>query len=236
VFTLATKFLPTPALFAQAVEAGFPGAELWLDAAVLANWRTVAEQARPHPLRYGLHFPNRIEQSAETLDHTVSLYRALNSRSLVIHQPHMDRHGAALLQREPELRLAVENHRLTPDQLLTWATRNPGLALDVEHLWMCTWPDAPLARLLAEVRAFLGVWAGKLRHVHLPGYLPGQEEHRPMYCSRDLVFGIWEILNSVGYRDLVVSEVAQEFQNPFDLRMDVLLFEGWQQRKRDTES
>jgi hypothetical protein len=231
VFTLATKFRPDAASFAVAAEAGFPGAELWLDAALLADWQRITALAGGVRLRYGLHFPNRLEQSAETLEHAVALYRELNVRALVIHQPHKDRHGPGLLALAPELRLAVENGRLSPEQLREWAARNDGLALDVEHLWMFTWPGVPLAQLLTEVKALLGSWGGKLRHVHLPGYLPGQPEHRPMYCSRNLVFGVWEILEDVGYDGLVVSEVNLEYQTPTDLRMDVLLYEGWKQRR-----
>src|SRR4051812_12765595 len=109
---LATKFKPRPAEFEQARQAGFPAAELWLDAAVLAGWREVAALAARFPLEYALHFPNRLEQSAETLEHAVALYRALDAHALVLHQPHFDRHAPALLALAPQLRLAVENHTL----------------------------------------------------------------------------------------------------------------------------
>src|SRR6185437_8983938 len=108
------------------------------------------------------------------------------------------------------LPLAVENHRLTPDAFLDWAQRNPGLTLDVEHLWMYTLRDAPLSNLLAEVRSFLSRFAHKLRHVHLPGYLPGQPEHRPMYCSRDMVLAVFSLLEEVHFTGLIVSEVNPE--------------------------
>jgi hypothetical protein len=224
---LATKFLPRPEAFAVAHRAGFGYAELWLDAEVLANWQTVASVASAFPLEYALHFPNRLDAPEPGLEQTVSLYRALDCRCLVIHQPMFDRHAAALLALEPNLQLAIENHKLTPDQLAHWAEESPGLALDFEHLWKFTLRDAPLAEMIAAAREMLNRHAAKLRHVHMPGYLPGYAEHRPMYCAREMVFPTLDLLAEVRYRGLTVSEVNQEFQNPNDLRMDVLLFDTW---------
>jgi sugar phosphate isomerase/epimerase len=224
---LATKFAPERPLLEQAHRAGFHFAELWLDTAVLADWQSVAALCRDYPFGYALHFPNRLEQPGQTLEQAVQLYRALDCHSMVIHQPLFDRYHAELSRLGPELRLAVENHKLDPEHFLLWAERNPGLALDVEHVWKFTLPGAPLARVLEEVRAFLGRFADKLRHVHMPGYLSGLPEHRPMYCSRDLVFGVLSLLAEVGFDGLIVSEVNLEYQNPNDLRMDVLLFETW---------
>jgi hypothetical protein len=224
---IATKFTPTRPAFETALQAGFRRVELWTDAAVLGQWPGVAELARDYPFDCTFHFPNRLDQPAEVLDAAARLYQALGARALVLHQPHQDRHGAALAERCPGIRLAVENHHLGADELAGWAERNPGLALDVEHLWMFTFPGAPLARVLAEVESFLERFASKLYHVHLPGYLPGQPEHRPMYCSRDLVFGVWDLLERFGFEGQVVSEVNLGYQNFHDLRMDVLLFERW---------
>ena len=182
--------------------------------------------ARHYPIQYRRR-PNRLEMSAETLRHLAELYRALGCRALVIHQPHFDRHGDALLRLEPTLRPAIENHRLSPDELDRWAERNPGLTLDVEHLWKFTLGDKPLPELLDAVRRFLTRFSGKLRHVHMPGYLPGQVEHRPMYCSRDMIFGVLALFAEFHFDGLIVSEVNQPFQNAEDLRMDVLLFQRW---------
>ncbi len=228
---LATKFAPERPLLEQAHRAGFHFAELWLNAAVLADWRAVADLCRDYPFGYALHFPNRLDQAGHTLEEVVQLYRALDCRSLVIHQPHFDRYGAELTRLGPELRLAVENHNLDPEAFRLWAERNRGLALDVEHVWKFTLPGAPLARVLEEVRTFLAHFAGKLEHVHMPGYYPGLPEHRPMYGSRDLVFGVLSLLAEVGFDGLIVSEVNTEYQNPNDLRMDVLLFEIWRDRQ-----
>jgi sugar phosphate isomerase/epimerase len=224
---LATKFAPERPLLEQAHRAGFHFAEVWLDAAVLADWQAVAALARDYPFGYALHFPNRLEQAGETLEQAVALYRALGCRSMVIHQPLLDRYHEGLMRLGPELRLAVENHKLDPERFRLWAERNPGLALDVEHLWKFTYPDVPLKGLLEEVRRFLGEFGDKLRHVHMPGYHPGMPEHRPMYCARELVFGVLSLLAEINFDGLIVSEVNPEYQNPNDLRMDVLLFETW---------
>src|SRR5206468_3381229 len=135
---IATKFAPTPEAFALAQEAGFRRAEFWTDAAVLARWQEVAALARAHPFDYAIHFPNRLDQSPATLEHTASLSRELDCAAVVIHQPHVDRHGPALLRIAPDLPLAVENHKLTPKEFDRWAEDNAGLALDVEHLWKFT--------------------------------------------------------------------------------------------------
>jgi sugar phosphate isomerase/epimerase len=227
---LATKFAPRPAALEAAHRAGFRYAELWLDAALLAEGPTVLRQARHYPFGYALHAPNRPDLDDRVLESAVALYRELGCRCLVIHQPVYDRHHRALLRLDPELRPAVENHDLAPDEFLAWAEGNPGLALDVEHLWKFTLRDAPLPELLAAVRRFLDRFGGKLRHVHLPGYWPGFAEHRPMYCAREMVFPVLSLLAEAGFEGQVVSEVNTEYQNDNDLRMDVLLFDAWRQR------
>ena len=98
---VATKFVPNSTSFENAYRAGFRNAEIWLDAAVLASWQTLAPLARHYPMEYVLHFPTRGEQSPETLQNAVELYRALGCRCMVIHQQHIDRHGAELTRLEP---------------------------------------------------------------------------------------------------------------------------------------
>jgi sugar phosphate isomerase/epimerase len=227
---LATKFKPEPAAFETAVRAGFREAELWTDAALLLQGRQVAQWARQYPMRYAFHFPNRLDQPPEVLRAAVDLYHDLNARAMVLHHPHFLRHGEALLRLDPDLNLAIENHRI--DSLDAWANSVPGLALDVEHLWMYGNQHRPLGELLALLRDFLFRHGAKLHHVHLPGYLPGQPEHRPMYCSRDLVMGVFDLLEVMGFDGLVVSEVNEEYQNEIDLQMDVLLFQRWQQLRK----
>jgi hypothetical protein len=226
---LATKFAPTFAHLETAHRAGFRHAELFLDVAILADWETAARRARDYPNSYVLHFPNCLDLAAETLHAVVKLYREVGCRSMVIHQPMFDKFQDALLGMEPSLRLAVENSKLTPHGFAAWAERNPGLALDVEHLWKFTLEDCTLERLLHEVRDLLKHQAAKLQHVHLPGYWPGFDEHRPMYCAREMIFPVLSLLEQIGFEGLVVSEVLPAFQNPQDLRMDVLLFDSWRQ-------
>jgi hypothetical protein len=224
---IATKFAPILSAFEIALQAGFRRAELWTDASVLIRHDEIARLAKRYPFDYSIHFPNRLEQPNEIIEAAAALYRALDARALILHQPHQDHYGSQLSRLCPGIRLAVENHNLTPDELTEWATKNPGLTLDVEHLWMFTWPGEPLARILDETRSFLERFAHKLHHVHLPGYWPGTGEHRPMYCARDLVRGVWDLLEEVHFSGLIVSEVNLEYQNLQDLSMDVLLFERW---------
>jgi hypothetical protein len=228
---LATKFAPVPAAFETAHSAGFRCAELWLDAAVLERWEPVAALARHYPIEYALHFPNRLDaagaEAERVLSQAVGLYRALGCRAMCIHQPMFDRHAEALMRLAPEMRLAVENHRLNADTLRRWAEGNPGLTLDVEHFWKFTHPDADYPGILGKVREFLAGFAGKLRHVHLPGYRPGGPEHRPQYYGRDLVFPVLSLLSEFGFDGLIVSEADIAYQTLNDLRMDVLMFETW---------
>jgi hypothetical protein len=70
----------------------------------------------------------------------------------------------------------------------------------------------------------------KLLHVHMGGYLPGGEEHRPMYCSREFVFRMFSLLAQRDYDGFIVGESDAPYQNVYELRMDALLFEAWRQR------
>jgi hypothetical protein len=227
---LATKFQPEALALETAYRAGFRYAELCLGAAVLANWQAALEHVRYYPNGYVLHFPNSLELSADLLKNTVALYRHLDCRCMVIHQPMYDKFRRELLTLDPNLRLAVENHKLTPSELENWAETNTGLTLDVEHLWKFTLGDGPLADLLEKVRTLFTRFGDKLLHVHLPGYWPGFDEHRPMYCAREMIFPILSILADTHFDGLVVSEVDRAFQNISELRMDVLLFEAWRDR------
>jgi sugar phosphate isomerase/epimerase len=224
---LATKFQPETLALETAYRAGFRYAELWLDASVLANWQTALEHVRYYPNGYVLHFPNSLDLSADLLKNTVTLYRRLDCRCMVIHQPMYDKFRRGLLALDPNLRLAVENHKLTPSDLENWAESNTGLTLDVEHLWKFTLRDGSLEDLLKEMRRLVTRLGDKLLHIHLPGYWPGFDEHRPMYCAREMIFPVLSILADASFEGLVVSEVDRAFQNISELRMDVLLLESW---------
>jgi hypothetical protein len=229
---LATKFPPQRAALEMAYGAGYRFAEFWLDAKLLSDVHALARLARAYPLRYALHFPNALRLAPETVKHAAHLARTLESTCLVIHQPMFDQFCVPLLEADPKIRLAIENHKLSEVDFTRWAERNPGLALDVEHLWKFTLHDAPLPRLLEAVRHFLENYREKLRHVHLPGYWPGFDEHRPMYCARELVLPVLSLLEEFHFTGLVVSEVDSKFQNLYDLRMDVLLFDAWRFRDK----
>ena len=224
---VATKFAPSRAAFDQAAIAGFRAAEFWLNESILDRHEEIAGTAAHFPMRYALHFPTTSRLRPESLEHCVRLYEAVNARALILHEPQYLAFHAELTRLLPSIRFAVENHHLRPADFLPWCARQPGITLDVEHLWMLCLGDVSLDRLLAEVEAFLDRFGDRLQHVHLPGYTPGYDEHRPMYCNRDLVFAIWDRLAARRFDGLIVSEVANEFQNPCDLRMDALLYDRW---------
>ena len=223
----ATKFVPDLPHFQGASAAGYSFAEFFLNGKLLDRWQEIAEAAQGFSMGYALHFPNRGDLTASQLSAAVNLFRELDCSAIVIHEPMRRRYQDALLQRDSSLPLGVENHRLDPDGFARWADENVWLTLDCEHLWKYTLGDAPLNRFLAEVRDFLLAYGSKLVHVHLPGYLPGHEEHRPMYCSRDMVHGVFTLLADVGFAGLIVSEVNPQYQNVLELQMDVLLQRRW---------
>lgn len=227
MLTLATKFVPERSAFDTAFRAGFQAAEFWLNANWLLKAPAIAEVASDFPFRFALHFPNHGPISSTALAAAADLYRQLNCTAMVIHQPMFDRYGAELLALEPTFDLAIENHILDQQQFDEWAERSPGLTLDVEHLWKYTLRDAPLAKLLEHVERLLQRHAGKLHHVHLPGYLPGGDEHLPIHHSSELAMEIMTRLNAHGFAKLVVSEADTPFQTVEFLEKDAQLFDRW---------
>ena len=174
---IATKFAPNEAAFATAHAAGFRHAEIWLSDAVLRNWQNVAESASTlrNGARAALSQPGP-HLSHATLTETAELYRALQCQCMVIHQPQFNAYAETLYGLHAGLRFAIENHKLNLDELERWAASNPGLTLDVEHVWKFTLHDSPLPELLERIRLLLERYSQKVRHVHLPGYLPGYQE------------------------------------------------------------
>ena len=166
-------------------------AELWTNADLLRDWQTVADLAKSYPLGYALHFPNKLDKPPEVLAGAVGLYRALDARALVLHQTHMDRHGAALLRLDPGIRLAVENHRV--DSIDGWANSSPGLALDVEHLWMYNFEGRPLGEVLAEMpgrlRSDLGSIGDDLREAADEGRMAS--DRRKQEIDEDMQAARW---------------------------------------------
>ncbi len=229
MFKFATKLRPTRESLGRARQVGFRAAELWTNSTSLQESREIAAVSREVDLDYAIHFPNKGSLQAAHLEGASALYRDLNCRAMVIHEPMWRLYGKALIEIEPTLRLGVENHRLDKRAFHAWADGHQWLTLDVEHLWLFTLSGESLSALEKALGRFLDTYAEKLVHVHLPGCLPGREEHRPMYCSRDMVFMALSQLNEAGFEGLVVSEVELEFQNELELEMDVLLFKRWKQ-------
>jgi len=223
---LATKFRPEPQAFETAIAAGFQHAEFWLGAEFLRE-TDIAEIAEKYPLTYALHCPNRGDLDADVLWRMVELYRRLDIKALVIHQPMYRRYAAALRELEPNIRLGVENHRLDLEELDQWAAENDWLTLDVEHLWKFTLKDVPLESLLEHLHSFLKSYAEKVIHVHLPGYWPGNREHRPMRSAPEMIRPVFSLLAEFQFPGLVVSEADSEFQTLETLRQDVELYNSW---------
>lgn len=226
----STRFVPTSDALKTAVDAGFRAAELQLSVQLLLDWESVAKLAQEFDVNYSLQFPNRLDVPDQAVENCAKLYRALDCRTLVIHEPMFERHVGRLLELDPSICLAVENSRFRPNRFDSWAENNEFLTLDVEHFWRFTLQDAPTGALMAQLERFLKTYGRKLRHVHLPGYSAGGDVHRPMYCSRDMVFAVLTLLAESNFSGSVVSEVSEQYQNRRDMMMDALLFESWQHR------
>jgi len=227
MFRLATKFRPENEAFERACAAGFRGAEFWLGLDVLADWRNVLATARSFPLYYALHFPNGATLDFVALEQITQLYQELDCTALVIHQPDFEAYSAALYLLCPGMHVAIENHGLDLAGFDSWRKHSPALTLDVEHLWKYTLGDSPLDVLLAFLERFLQESGRKLRHVHLPGYRPGGEEHHPMHHSPTMVAEVFGRLADYGFAGLTVSEADLPFQNEADLRGDVAVYRKW---------
>ena len=227
MLTLATKFKPVAPAFETAAKAGYRAAEFWLDGSLLAESEQLAALAGQYPFRFALHFPNQGPITDGMLQGAIKLYRQLETTAMIIHQPMFNRYSKRLLELDPHLDLAIENHVLDLNGFERWGEQSPGLTLDVEHLWKFTLRNAPLATLLEHVDRCLERHVRKLQHVHLPGYLPGGEEHRPTHHSPEMAAEILNRLTECGFTKLVVSEADAEFQIAEELQSDVQFFEKW---------
>lgn len=232
---LATKFAPLRQNFALAAEAGFCCAEIFLDEEILQRVASIVDTANDFGFRYALHFPNRNDLAQQSLLQTIELYQQLNCSALVIHGPQYRKYGDFLQKELPSLRMAVENHHQRPSEIDDWAHSSRWLTLDIEHIWKFTLKDASFEEMMHLVTSILDHYVDRIAHVHLPGYLPGFDEHRPMYCSKDFIWKMFDLLDQHAFSGLVVSEVAIEYQNEHELKMDCLLFERWQTVKSEIE-
>ncbi len=228
---LATKLKPSREGLETAQQAGLSAVEFWTDASILESRTQLAALVADFDFQVVVHFPNRGKLSHEHLRSAAQLYEDLSCEAMVIHQPMFAKYADDLHTFGPSLKLGVENHRLSVEQFHNWAKSNRWLTLDVEHFWKFTLDDCPLSELTAALKEFLSNFGQKLVHVHLPGYLPGYAEHRPMYCSRDMVMMVLSLFANFGFEGLVVSEANSQFQNVYDMGMDVLLVERWRQMR-----
>lgn len=229
---LATKFAPRRNNFELAWEAGYRHAEFWLDQRILQQVDEAVSLAHDYPFGYALHCPNQLDLTPESLQNLATLYREIDASCLVIHELQYRKYATELRRLAPEIVLASENHEFSLDEFAQWEREFETLTFDIEHLWLFTLNSGPLSELIEHVRRFFDRSFSRLRHVHLPGYLPGSAEHRPMYCNRDFVFAMFDLLSEYGFEGLVVSEIELEFQNPHDLLMDRLLFDRWRTRRQ----
>ncbi|MCR9200315.1 MAG: hypothetical protein NXI04_16900 [Planctomycetaceae bacterium] len=227
MLNLATKFRPEPVAFQRAFESGFRCAEFFLNREVLENVTQVACWAEAFDMRYALHFPNKPDLDDHHLENCVQLYHSLQASAMVMHPPMIRRFKERLHDIDPTLVLAIETMRVPPDEIVDWVGQQRHVTLDMEHIWCFTLPGKPLDAFFHLLDRIFTAHGNCVKHVHMPGFLPGQGEHRPMYTSREFCLGVFDVLADHQYRGLVVSEVDMAFQNPFDLQMDVLLYQGW---------
>ena len=225
----ATKLAPESDKCDRAHAAGFHHAEIWLNQDWLSRPTELLELTHRTPLRHVPHFPNHGTLTDAQLATAVSLCEAVGSDVMVIHKPMLRSYGRRLLSLNPSLALAVENGRQRGEQFRHWAEDHEWLTLDIEHVWKFTLCDGDFGSLLETVDAFLDRHGDQIRHVHLPGYVPGRPEHCPAYHNPALAQAIWSRLADFGYEGFVVSEANVEFQTDTHLRRDVILFDRWRE-------
>ena len=228
---LATKFHPgEPAPFLLAHRAGFRNAELWLGEDLLRDTERLIQRAGRFQFEYVLHFPNK-PVSDEALAGCLKLYDALNCKVMVIHEPMFEKFAAKITAQKPDVKLGIENHRKTPEELPIWAEEAEYLTIDVEHLWLFTWIGVSRKEFVSRFKQFWKDFGHKVKHIHFPGVCPHEDfQHRALYNSRELMLELFDFLADEDFRGFIVSEVNEEYQNYGELKMDVLLFEFWMEK------
>ncbi len=227
MLAFATKLAPTRKKMQRALDAGFQHSEIWLSSELLLDVDPVIACVRESGLRVALHFPNGGELEETQLANAVRLYRAVESWAMVIHKPMLRSYGRRLALRAPEMVLALENGRQKGDQFDKWAEYHTDLTLDVEHLWKYTLGNCSFPEFMEGLKRFWQRHGSRVRHIHLPGYIPGSPEHSPAYCNPELVNTVWSFLLEQDYQGMVVSELNLDFQTPQHLRRDVIAFQRW---------
>ena len=225
MFKFATRIVPEQSAFELVRNAGISAVEIRVNADSLLNSTEIAQLAAG--LSTSIVFPARLEVTDECLESCIELCHATGSQTLVIHEPMFEKFADQLEARDSKLDLAVENGPMPLARLAAWAEKYSRLTLDVEHFWKFSLNDCPLEQMLPHLTNFWKVYGGKIRQVHLPGYRPGLEVHRPMHANRELAQQVLTLLRDNNFQGMVVSEVAEEFFNHRELTMDAMLFEAW---------
>jgi hypothetical protein len=229
----ATRAAPQAKRLDNAHRSGFQFVELTLAAKLVDNWKKIAATADSYELRYELHFPNRAPLTQQQLKKIAKLYRHLDCKAMVIHQPMFRLYSQEMADLVPGICLAVENHRLNPKNFWHWAETHQWLTLDVEHLWKYTLKQAPLPELLSVLKRFLEKHGTQLSRVHLPGYEPGGREHQPASFNPKLARKVFTALSKIDYQGLIVSETRPSMQKLKFLKNDVAMYKTW---KRDRKA
>lgn len=223
----ASKIAPEPALFQLVHDSGFRNTEIWLSEQLLDEVDQIIETAKQYPLGYVAHFPNRGDMTRERLEAVVKLYRELDFQTMVIHQPMLNQCAERIWEIDPDISFAVENGGMPLERFWQWAEESPGLNFDAEHLWIFTLKGGPYGPFAEIMEDFFERYHHKLRHVHMPGCLPGFPEHRPSYMSPRFSCEIWNLLTRYNYQGMAVSELLTEYQTAAHMEADVALFQEW---------
>lgn len=227
-FKLATKFAPRSGKIRRASKAGFEAAEIRLKKKRLENVEKVIEAISGYDFRFAPHFPNKGRLEKSHLEAFVHLYQELNSEVAVIHPPMLKAYGASLQSiASGSLVLAVENGREQGHRLEKWAAENEFLTLDIEHLWKYALADSSFRHFQDFLDHFIDKFGSKIRHIHMPGYHPGSEEHRPAYLNPELSRSVWRKLSRMNFKGLAVSELDVNYQTTTHLKKDAALFLQW---------
>ncbi|MEM8952645.1 MAG: hypothetical protein AAGD22_00695 [Verrucomicrobiota bacterium] len=227
MLTFATKLHPTVANMETAWDAGYRAAEVSLNAAALRDWNASVDAVKRFPMRYTLHFPNKGPIATRKIKKIIKLYRSLQCSVMIIHPGMLQKYHAELDKKKKPLCLAVENGKVRYEAFYRWAETHNHLTLDVEHLWKYSLEDCPFPELRHEMKVFLWKYGSKVRHVHLPGYIPGQEEHQLTNKNPKLARMVLNLLELDGIPRTIVSEARTSLRTPENLAADSRFFENW---------
>ena len=227
MFTHATRTASNADALTTAEEAGISNCELQLTIEDLLNWEDTAKTAKAKGRSILVKFPTSLNVPAEALENCVKLCAVVGCGTLVMHQPMFREYGPQLAELAPTLNLAVENNRQSKARFIEWAETHSSLTFDIEHFWKFTLGDCDQETLLVETAAFLRKYGYKVKAVHMTGYQPGEDVHRPLYMNREATLALLSILAEVEFGGFVVGETAEDLRTHRELAMDVQLVASW---------